>query len=131
MRQKNGPLSPEEVCLVFWQTCKAVQALHNLPAIHRDLKAENLLLTNEGVVKLCDFGSATDQFQFPSTDWSVNQRGLLEEEMAKHTTPMYRPPEMVDTWNNYPITTSADMWALGCLLYVLCYQVTFSIDFGS
>lgn len=60
---------------------------------------------------------------FPGSDWSASQRGLLEEEMAKYTTPVYRPPEMVDTWSNYPITTAADIWALGCVLYVLCYQV--------
>lgn len=45
--------------------------------------------------------------------------------MAQHTTPMYRAPEMVDTWNNFPITVAADIWALGCVLYVLCYQVNF------
>lgn len=65
---------------------------------------------------------------FLGPDWSASQRGLLEEEMAKHTTPMYRAPEMIDTWSNYPITTSADIWALGCILYVLCYQVNIQIE---
>ena len=60
---------------------------------------------------------------FIGPEWSASQRGLLEEEMAKHTTPMYRAPEMVDTWSNYPITVAADVWALGCVLYVLCYHV--------
>ncbi|XP_071513267.1 cyclin-G-associated kinase-like isoform X2 [Panulirus ornatus] len=41
--------------------------------------------------------------------------------MAQHTTPMYRAPEMLDTWNNYPINGQADIWALGCILYYLCY----------
>ena len=41
--------------------------------------------------------------------------------MAKHTTPMYRAPEMLDTWSNYSIDTGSDIWALGCLLYFLCY----------
>lgn len=36
---------------------------------------------------------------------------------------------MVDTWSNFPITTAADVWALGCVLYVLCYQVTRSFPF--
>lgn len=41
--------------------------------------------------------------------------------MARFTTPMYRAPEMVDTWNNYPIGTPCDIWALGCILYTLCF----------
>lgn len=42
--------------------------------------------------------------------------------MAKHTTPMYRAPEMVDTWSNYYVGTPVDTWALGCILYILCYM---------
>ena len=41
--------------------------------------------------------------------------------MAKHTTPMYRAPEMLDTWSNYSIHTPSDVWALGCLLHFLCF----------
>ena len=33
----------------------------------------------------------------------MNQRTLLEDELAKYSTPMYRAPEMLDTWANYPI----------------------------
>ena len=52
----------------------------------------------------------------------MSQRTNLEEEMARHTTPMYRAPEMLDMWANYPIDTAADIWALGCTLFFLCYN---------
>lgn len=42
--------------------------------------------------------------------------------MARYTTPMYRAPEMVDTWSNYPVGPKVDTWALGCLLYTLCFN---------
>ena len=34
---------------------------------------------------------------------------------------MYRAPEMLDTYNNHPINEQVDIWALGCLLYYLCF----------
>jgi serine/threonine protein kinase len=43
-------------------------------------------------------------------------------QMARYTTPMYRAPEMVDTWSNHAITTASDVWALGCIMYTLCYM---------
>lgn len=35
---------------------------------------------------------------------------------------MYRAPELLETWNNYPIGKEADIWALGCILYCLCFN---------
>lgn len=37
------------------------------------------------------------------------------------TTPMYRSPEQVDLWTNYEIGVKSDVWALGCVLYMLCF----------
>lgn len=47
---------------------------------------------------------------------------MLEDQLNTVTTPMYRAPEMLDTWSNYPIGPKADIWAMGCILYFLCYQ---------
>ncbi len=115
---------PATVAAIFAQITSAVEALHRSepPVLHRDLKLENLLVDSSGkVLKLCDFGSATIESFHPNENWSMSQRNNLEEEMAQHTTPMYRAPEMLDTWSNYAVNIGSDIWALGCLLYFLCY----------
>ncbi|XP_056146415.1 AP2-associated protein kinase 1-like [Lampris incognitus] len=114
-----------EVLQIFCDTCDAVSRLHQrkTPIIHRDLKVENILLHDKGHYVLCDFGSATDKFQSPLTEGVT----AVEEEIKKYTTLSYRAPEMVNLYNNKIITTKADVWALGCLLYKLCF---FTLPFG-
>ncbi|XP_058267533.1 AP2-associated protein kinase 1 isoform X2 [Hemibagrus wyckioides] len=114
-----------EVLQIFCDTCEAVAQLHQCktPIIHRDLKVENILLHDQGHYVLCDFGSATKKFQNPQSDGVT----VVEEEIKKYTTLSYRAPEMVNLYNGKLITTKADIWALGCLLYKLCF---FSLPFG-
>ncbi|XP_062870570.1 AP2-associated protein kinase 1 isoform X2 [Trichomycterus rosablanca] len=114
-----------EVLQIFCDTCEAVAQLHQYktPIIHRDLKVENILLHDQGHYVLCDFGSATKRFQNPQTEGVT----AVEEEIKKYTTLSYRAPEMVNLYNGKLITTKADVWALGCLLYKLCF---FSLPFG-
>ncbi|XP_044029574.1 AP2-associated protein kinase 1-like isoform X2 [Siniperca chuatsi] len=114
-----------EVLQIFCDTCDAVSRLHQrkTPIIHRDLKVENILLHDKGHYVLCDFGSATNKFQSPQTEGVA----AVEEEIKKYTTLSYRAPEMVNLYNNKIITTKADVWALGCLLYKLCF---FTLPFG-
>ncbi|KAM9841822.1 AP2-associated protein kinase 1 [Aulostomus maculatus] len=114
-----------EVLQIFCDTCEAVSRLHQrkTPIVHRDLKVENILLHDKGHYVLCDFGSATNKFQSPQTEGVA----AVEEEIKKYTTLSYRAPEMVNLYNNKIITTKADIWALGCLLYKLCF---FTLPFG-
>ncbi|XP_029370989.1 AP2-associated protein kinase 1-like isoform X2 [Echeneis naucrates] len=114
-----------EVLQIFCDTCDAVSRLHQrkTPIIHRDLKVENILLHDKGHYVLCDFGSATNKFQSPQTEGVA----AVEEEIKKYTTLSYRAPEMVNLYNNKIITTKADIWALGCLLYKVCF---FTLPFG-
>ncbi|GAB1607107.1 cyclin-G-associated kinase-like isoform X3 [Argonauta hians] len=118
------PLPCDKVLHIFFQTCRAVQHMHRQkPAIiHRDLKVENLLISSKGCIKLCDFGSATIKSHNPDISWSAIQRSLVEDEIAKNTTPMYRAPEMLDLYQNFPINEAGDIWALGCLLYQVCFN---------
>ncbi|XP_041855002.1 AP2-associated protein kinase 1-like isoform X6 [Melanotaenia boesemani] len=114
-----------EVLQIFCDTCEAVSRLHQCktPIIHRDLKVENILLHDRGHYVLCDFGSATNHFQNPQTEGVA----VVEEEIKKYTTLSYRAPEMVNLYGGKIITTKADIWALGCLLYKLCF---FTLPFG-
>ncbi|XP_034528140.1 LOW QUALITY PROTEIN: cyclin-G-associated kinase [Ailuropoda melanoleuca] len=122
--ESRGPLSCDTVLKIFYQTCRAVQHMHRQkpPIIHRDLKVENLLLSNQGTIKLCDFGSATTISHYPDYSWSAQRRALVEEEITRNTTPMYRTPEIVDLYSNFPIGEKQDIWALGCILYLLCFR---------
>ncbi|XP_043102182.1 AP2-associated protein kinase 1 isoform X5 [Puntigrus tetrazona] len=114
-----------EVLQIFCDTCEAVARLHQCktPIIHRDLKVENILLHDRGHYVLCDFGSAINRSQNPQTEGVA----AVEEEIKKYTTLSYRAPEMVNLYGGKVITSKADIWALGCLLYKLCY---FTLPFG-
>ncbi|XP_043949855.1 AP2-associated protein kinase 1 isoform X3 [Drosophila biarmipes] len=114
-----------EVLNIFCDIAEAVSRLHycQTPIIHRDLKVENILQTDAGNFVLCDFGSATAKTLNPQ------QHGVtvVQEEIQKYTTLSYRAPEMIDLYGGKNITTKADIWALGCMLYKLCF---FSLPFG-
>lgn len=87
------------------------------------MKVENILVSENGQYLLCDFGSATAR----ELDPNIQGVHAIEEEINKYTTVSYRSPEMIDLYNNKVITTKSDIWALGCLLYKLCY---FTLPFG-
>lgn len=120
----NETIDAETVLKIFYQAAQAVKHLHfqTPPIIHRDIKIENFLLGADGLVKLCDFGSATTDAIQPDPSWNANTRNALEDKLAMFTTPMYRAPEQLDTWENRLIGPKTDIWALGCILYVLCFQ---------
>ncbi len=120
----QGAFNPEQVLNLFYQIARSVQYLHSQEPqiIHRDLKLENFLVSTSYSIKLCDFGSATTQTFHPESSWSANKRSLIEDEIARQTTPMYRAPEMLDLYSNYRIDIQADIWALGCVLFLLCFN---------
>jgi serine/threonine protein kinase len=104
---------------IFLSVCRAVALMHSQdpPIIHRDLKIENVLI-KKGIYKLCDFGSATTRVY----NLSVKQDKLsAEEDIQKNTTMAYRSPEMADLYSRQIINEKVDVWALGCVLYKMCY----------
>lgn len=115
-------LTEAKILSVFRDVCTAVCLLHakSPPVQHRDLKVENILLGANGSFKLCDFGSWSDECSSPG---NMDRQAIskLQENIEKYTTMMYRPPEMVDFYQQYEVTEKCDIWMLGCILFTLMF----------
>ena len=123
-RRLRERLTEAEILQIFVDVCEGVAAMHNLrPALlHRDLKVENILQSSVTSYKLCDFGSAAPVAPRPPS--TAQEIRALEADLNKHTTLQYRAPEMVDPYLRRPVDEKSDVWALGVLLYKLCYYTT-------
>jgi calcium/calmodulin-dependent protein kinase I len=99
-----GAFSERDGQCVAFQLCQAIECLHSVNMIHRDIKPENILVTEKGVVKLADFGLATQTH--PDDPTAVGCVG----------THSFQAPEIL---MGVPYTASVDMWALGVTIYIL------------
>ncbi|KAH7392097.1 hypothetical protein DE146DRAFT_130508 [Phaeosphaeria sp. MPI-PUGE-AT-0046c] len=119
-------LTEPEILHIFSDVAEGVATMHYLkpPLLHRDLKVENVLITTVStnkIYKLCDFGSTAPPR--PAATTAAEGR-LIEDDVQRHTTLQYRSPEMIDVYRKQPIDEKSDIWALGVLLYKLCYYTT-------
>ena len=94
---------------LFRQACTAVQYAHRFLIVHRDLKPSNILVTDEGVVKLMDFGIAKNLLA-GFDDPSPQTLGM------QPMTPAYASPEQL---RGEGISTASDVYSLGVVLYEL------------
>ncbi|HUL47999.1 MAG TPA: protein kinase [Steroidobacteraceae bacterium] len=95
---------------LFQQVLRAVQYAHTHLVIHRDLKPSNILVTEDGQVELLDFGIAKLLSEGEAKETELTRVG------GRALTPDYAAPEQIA---GAPITTAADVYALGVMLYVL------------
>lgn len=102
-------LSVRERLNLFIQVCGAVEYSHRHLIVHRDLKAKNILVTADGAPKLLDFGIAKLLDRDSST---VNPDPTVAADRL--FTPDYASPEQI---RGETITTAADIYSLGVLLY--------------
>lgn len=91
------------------QLCSAVDYVHRNLILHRDLKPSNVMVNTEGVVKLLDFGTIK-HLSVAASDSLMTQAGM------RPVTLRYASPEYIE---GYAITTAADIYSLGMILYRL------------
>jgi len=115
-------LSEAKILSVFSDVVTAVCLLHawSPPIQHRDLKVENILLGPNGSFKLCDFGSWSDECS-NTAEMDRQSISKLQENIERYTTMMYRPPEMVDFYQQFQVSEKVDIWMLGCILFTLMF----------
>ena len=99
---KRGPLSRDELLDLAQQVADALATAHIAGVIHRDIKPENLLITDNGQVKLADFGIA----RVPNAD--------LTKEGQFLGTPCYAAPE---TLRSGEYSERSDLFSFGAVIY--------------
>lgn len=100
----RGRLPWREAVECAIQICGALEHAHQLGVIHRDLKPANLFLSEDGQVKVGDFGLARD----------LNRTRLTTDGQTVGTC-RYMPPEQIT--GEADLSGAVDLYALGCMLY--------------
>ena len=104
------------------QAASALSHAHQKGIVHRDIKPENLLLTDEGQLKILDFGIARRGTEDPSLGPTSHHMTLVERTAPGYSqgTPAYMSPEQA---NGQPLTGQSDQFSLGVVLYELATAV--------
>ena len=117
----RGPASLQLVLSVGIQIADGLQAAHALGIFHRDLKPQNVMLTDGGLVKILDFGLARrlhpEEANFdPSKPGLAKDASVAATYTARGGTIRYMAPEQFVTGQS---SAQSDVWALGVILYEL------------
>ena len=116
-----GPASLQLVLSVGIQIADGLQSAHALGIFHRDLKPQNVMLTDGGLVKILDFGLARrltpEDARFdPATPAPAKDKSVASTFTARGGTIRYMAPEQFVTGHS---SVQSDVWALGVILYEL------------
>jgi len=117
----RGPAMLQLVLSIGIQIADGLQAAHTLGIFHRDLKPQNVMLTDGGLVKILDFGLARrlhpeDASFDPSRPGLARDASVAATYTARGGTIRYMAPEQFVTGHS---SVQSDVWALGVILYEL------------
>ncbi len=104
---KEKPLAESRVIDIAIQVAEALDYVHQHKMVHRDIKPENLMITADGIVKVCDFGLARGM----EREQSLTMDGYVVG------TPYYMSPDHIQTPDKLDVR--ADLYSLGATAYVL------------
>ena len=102
---RRAPLAFDQGLALLVQACHALQVVHERGVIHRDIKPDNFFITDDGVLKVMDFGIAKRH----SASRGLTRAGMMAG------TPQYMAPEQASNFGG--VTHLADLYALGCIAY--------------
>lgn len=104
------PYGEEECRCWFRDLILGIEYLHAQGVVHRDIKPDNLLLTDDDVLKIVDFG-VSEMFEKPEHMRTAKSAG----------SPAFLPPELCVARHGDVSGTAADIWSMGVSLYCLRY----------
>jgi serine/threonine protein kinase len=119
-RLKRGPLPVEEALEICKQIAEALEAAHEKGIIHRDLKPGNIKITEDGKVKVLDFGLAkgmtdgSDSLTSANTEDSPTITDAFTKPGTILGTAAYMSPEQARGRN---VDQQTDIWSFGCVLF--------------
>jgi serine/threonine protein kinase len=113
-RLERGPIAVGEAIPIAVQIAHALDAAHKRGIVHRDLKPANIKVTDDGVVKVLDFGLARMAVPAPAGADAQTISGVATRLGNVLGTPAYMSPEQA---RGQIVDTRTDIWALGCVLF--------------
>jgi eukaryotic-like serine/threonine-protein kinase len=118
LRQRidRGPIELAEILDTAIQTASALEAAHEARIVHRDIKPDNIMVREDHLVKVLDFGLAKlVRQELPELDSEGDTKALVKTTPGVVMgTPEYMSPEQI---RQRPIDARTDIWSLGVLLY--------------